>query len=544
VPGLLYPPDAPRSRGGAAEALLHEALRRQLPRGWRAWHAFRVCVPGQGEAEGDFVIAAPGAGLLIVEVKGGAIRLDGGRWYQNGKLLDPPPRQQAQRYARLLATALAARGAAVPPWEIVCAFPDTPFTAPPGGADVAGFVLGARDLDSLATRLPDFLARALGGRASPAGERWLDALHELWGETWVPSLSLPDRVDEAERHAIRLNDEQLAMLDFAGQNPRALVDGGAGTGKSIVARELAVRWARQGRRALYLCFTDALARSVARNLEAERWRGLPVRATSIRLYARELLASAGHALPPPSKQFWENVSLEAAFDALPPPGDRPALVVVDEAQDLEPNDWLLVEALVGDRAVWAFADERQRFWRERKLSDALFAASAPRLRLKQQHRNPEAIRAFAARYAANSGDSSPVAAADPSVLRISVARGADVLDRVRHELDELRRVGARPQDIAVLTLTGRDKSLLVGLGALGSHRLVLADDDRAPASIVADTFLRFKGLERPFIVVTELVHGATMQYETRMHITLTRATVGAIVVCYEHDLAQDERLRM
>jgi hypothetical protein len=60
--------------------------------------------------------------------------------------------------------------------------------------------------------------------------------------------------------------------------------------------------------------------------------------------------------------------------------------------------------------------------------------------------------------------------------------------------------------------------------------------------VVADTFLRFKGLERPFVIVTELVHGEGMKYDVRMHIALTRATAGVIVVCDEDAVGRDPRL--
>ena len=61
---------------------------------------------------------------------------------------------------------------------------------------------------------------------------------------------------------------------------------------------------------------------------------------------------------------------------------------------------------------------------------------------------------------------------------------------------------------------------------------------------MADTFLRFKGLERPFVIVTDLVHGEGVKCEARMHIALTRATAGVIVVCADEDLARDPRLAM
>ena len=275
---------------------------------------------------------------------------------------------------------MQARGAKPPPWEIVCAFPDVEFSVGPQAADVAGLVIGERDLGWLSKSLPELADRALAHRPPPGTDAWMDTLHAIWGETWVPRVCLADRVDDAERRSIALDEAQVAILDVAGDNPRALVEGGAGTGKTVIARELLCRRARDGKRSLYFCFTDALALAVARGLEAERGATVPPRAVPIRRYASELLAAAGHATPQ-TREFWDDVSLRAACDALPPPDQRPELVVVDEAQDFEPSDWLLIEALIGDRALWAFGDPRQQFWRDRAAPEQLFATAA-RLKLK------------------------------------------------------------------------------------------------------------------------------------------------------------------
>jgi hypothetical protein len=47
----------------------------------------------------------------------------------------------------------------------------------------------------------------------------------------------------------------------------------------------------------------------------------------------------------------------------------------------------------------------------------------------------------------------------------------------------------------------------------------------------------------PFVIVTELMQGSGMRYETRMHIALTRATVGAAIVCDDASVQGDPRLK-
>jgi hypothetical protein len=197
----------------------------------------------------------------------------------------------------------------------------------------------------------------------------------------------------------------------------------------------------------------------------------------------------------------------------------------------------LVETLAQGRGLWAFADEHQRFWSERALPPSLEAL--PRLRLPAQHRSPPGLAAFAARYAGGGPDGRLVGGGE---VRVVVAPARDVLDWVRHEVETLLREKVGPADIAVLSLAGLERSALLKRASLGKVPLARADAPEAADRVVADTFLRFKGLERPFVVVTELVHGPKMQYETRMHIALTRATAGAIVVCDEEAVGRDERL--
>ncbi len=58
---------------------------------------------------------------------------------------------------------------------------------------------------------------------------------------------------------------------------------------------------------------------------------------------------------------------------------------------------------------------------------------------------------------------------------------------------------------------------------------VRADADDMDGKLVADSFLRWKGLERPVIVVAD-VSPDLSEFATRMHIALTRALTAARVV--------------
>jgi hypothetical protein len=58
------------------------------------------------EGEGDFVIAIPDRGFLVLEVKGDYISVRDGRWFQNSKPLEHSPREQAHSFAKKLVSRL------------------------------------------------------------------------------------------------------------------------------------------------------------------------------------------------------------------------------------------------------------------------------------------------------------------------------------------------------------------------------------------------------------------------------------------------------
>jgi hypothetical protein len=497
------------------------------------------------EGEGDFVIAAPDRGLLVLEVKGGSIELRDGHWLQNGRPLKQAPRQQAQGFVRKLGDAIVARGAERPPYGVACAFPDCEFSdnLAPRTGDLAGVVIGQRQLEWLDKTLPSILEQAVPSFAMPRDRKWITALHDLWGATWVPSLTLTDAARAGEERLVSLVNEQLDVLAAVEDNHRAVVSGGAGTGKTMLARELCARAALSGKRVLYLCFTDALGIAVERAFEPTRRSGGKVRAMPIRRFAATLIEGTGAKVPSNDPKFWENASITAACDALPPLEDRPELVVVDEAQDLEQGDWDLVGELVGDGSLWILGDERQAYWRRTPIPEALIRTAA-RIKVRSQHRSPSHISAFAARYADPTGrpsDSTAIVGQDrPRV--VDIGSGVEA-DKLQAEVMELMRAGARPHEIAVITLAGVNASNILKLGALGSQRLVRADDEDVEKHIVADTFLRMKGLERPFVLIVEVSAGHASQYDLRMHIASTRAMSRLTILASAEDKAKDARLQ-
>ena len=79
------------------------------------------------------------------------------------------------------------------------------------------------------------------------------------------------------------------------------------------------------------------------------------------------------------------------------------------------------------------------------------------------------------------------------------------------------------------------------LKQIGERKVVPATDKEADSQIICDTFLRFKGLERPAVIVTDLRLVSDL-YEKRMHIATSRALDLLRIGGLEEEIGKDPRL--
>ena len=511
-----------------AEARFYEACRDQLPPEVVVIHSaswiYRDVRGRVREGEADFTILVPQAGVVAVEVKGGGVAFDAasGRWYSvdregaRHEIKDPFKQASGERHA------LLDQLTGQPSWRQW-----------QGQRLIIGHAVMLPDLnDSTALRAPDRPREIIGVNADlHAVGPWLDRVTRFWkrpgddvrGTQGVRLIEdilcksidvrpvLRAAIDDAEMQRLRLTANQAKVLRTIGGRRRAVVSGGAGTGKTVLAIEKARQLARTPLGVLLLCYNRPLADAIAGSLRDEprvtvlSFHQLCDRRVqeASRRTGRNLLDEAKDAYPGNSdKQLFDvqmpyalalsNEILDEKYDA----------IVVDEAQDFSDEYWFSIEELMRDRDagfLYVFIDENQALYKRH----GNLPVRGEHYYLTSNCRNTAPI--HDAGYAFYSGE--PIDAPDlpgPVVERVAEekdeAQADAVVRRVRRWVIE---EGIRPEDVAVL-IARRPKTVayeLLMARAQPSGISWAFEIHGRPRQVLVDTVAGFKGLEAQAIVL-------------------------------------------
>lgn len=206
------------------------------------------------QAEADLVVLWKKV-VILIEVKGGGVSKHDGVWYSVDRRndwhrLSGSPMDQAQSAMYALRDILRQEGIGWFAHEAVVITPD--IDSPPHAVGWQPTHWLAKDHMSVAGLTAALDAVASNARTPPSGQKLarLDDLRaRLFGEfTRMPVL-------DAQRGAVieeqnRATAGQARVLAALARNPRVVVTGGAGTGKSMVLIEAAKQEADQGRSVL------------------------------------------------------------------------------------------------------------------------------------------------------------------------------------------------------------------------------------------------------------------------------------------------------
>jgi len=303
----------------------------------------------KGMGELDFVILSP-QGLLVLEVKGGRISCKDGIWYYEdrwGEKHDSSegPFQQARSGMFSLWERVNARSQASRLKDIVVGFgvvfPDVDFQVEGEEWDqrmvmdrekwtnggVSGYI---RELQKYWHAKYDHKPAAVSQAIVDEIAGYLRPNFDL-----VPSIEVLS--EQIEARMVKLTEEQYSRLDIMEDSPRILIQGGAGTGKTFLAMEVARRHAQAGEKTLLVCFSPVLAEHLKHQKNGTDIMIRSVHGLMRTHVQRDPKALEGYYPGMPITDPWFTKKLAPAFELMTrdlPDSEKYDVLIVDEGQDI------------------------------------------------------------------------------------------------------------------------------------------------------------------------------------------------------------------
>ncbi|RUR36653.1 AAA family ATPase [Vreelandella populi] len=169
-----------------------------------------------------------------------------------------------------------------------------------------------------------------------------------------------------EAAMFRLSEEQQWVLRLLEHIPRMAIYGGAGTGKSVLARMRAEQQAREGKKVLVLCFNIALADAHRQAMCDTQLGTIEIVTFHELCQTRAEQAGIGWPMleaPNELPRFYNEAAPDLLIEALQKAPEQWDALIVDEAQDYVPEWWLpLYEMLTEDASVTLLADPAQNLY--------------------------------------------------------------------------------------------------------------------------------------------------------------------------------------
>ena len=380
---------------------------RRLDDDWLVFHNIRWQARRrgrQGDGETDFALFHPTKGILVIEAKGGEVLLRDGKYFRRhpdgGIDAIADPFDQADACKRHMSEFLAAEVDGLghgPRVGRAVAFPHVRIRSALGPQGPRVIILDAADLDEVESSIARLVDHWKPPQQLTASQ--LGRIRRLLLPSVTVRRLLREDVADAVAELVQLTTEQYVVLDAIGGNRQALILGGAGAGKTLLAVERARRLVDLGASVLLVCFNRLLGERLSSEFDGVSL----VTAGTFHQVARKLAADAGHLIPEHPSQKWWEVELPALFaEAAAEVGFEVDAVIVDEGQDFRPDWWdplRLVVRDLDDGWFYVFADLNQALfvpgWR------SPFNGGAFEYRLTENCRN---TRPIAAKVAAVFGE--------------------------------------------------------------------------------------------------------------------------------------------
>lgn len=520
----MIPAIVPEDGVSRAEQQLFDVLRDGLDNSFTVFHSFKTVTHNREgmllEGEIDFLVFKRERGLLIVEVKGGSIAYDGGRgcWYQGEKPIRDPF-EQARVNRHKLGDFLRERTGRSMPVSIgysVC-FPNSfaePTALPPGAS--REILITGRDLDNIGMaigRIYDVTKpfdRVLS-------DREVEALRIAIMPYCEYGVSLVEHMEKADRKLFSLTEEQCRTLDFIRNRRTALIQGCAGSGKTVMAIKKAQELAANGNRVLLLAFNQLIGERLK-----EAVRGVDgVTASTYHDFSIGLLKNADAVPAGVRDDHFYTELVPGVFEEMVSRGvEQYDALIVDEGQDFRRVYWRSLGPLLREGGYYyIFYDPDQNVFG----TEMDFPIKEAPFLLTHNCRNTRKICEYVGRHI--DGDIHPLQNA-PVGIPVEEHVNSSPASRRRHLANILEQLvsehGIAPQRVVVLGGHGIEKTCIPPDGHVGKFRVVQGDETGHDV-VQYYTYMKFKGCEADAVILLDVDPSDERWSDQAIYTTASRA---------------------
>lgn len=362
----LLPPYIDKDCKSTAEKKIFKLLQTSsFAKDWIVLHSLNLSqhtVRLYGEI--DFLILIPGSGIYVMEVKGGDVKCIDGIWYFTDRYgntnRNKSPFNQARDAMFSLKAAIEKEFGKRHRFTRIlsgffCAFPHISFDK----RSVEYESWQIMDKDTLEHGTEEFFHTLTSQTIQKhSSQVWFSRNDSLPGEKDLLELcdflrgdfervrTAKDRLNEFDKEVKKYTEEQHRILDSIRLNTRSVTQGSAGTGKTMIAIESAVRSAAEGKSVLLTCYNRLIGEWMQRQLE--QWKDKII-VSSLHLFLFEQSKGFDYDRSKGNTQDFYNRYLPLLLRDIYQKGiyEKFDKLIIDEGQDLVRPEYLaLFDALL------------------------------------------------------------------------------------------------------------------------------------------------------------------------------------------------------
>lgn len=451
--------------------------------------------------ENDFLVIHKKYGILVLEVKGGIISFKDGLFCQTNsdsgetRILDEgnDPLSQGKRaiyhYRKLLDKRIPGIGSRIDIEPCVW-FPSCELSTcgdlPLLYEEVRGAILDGTKLNPSSTCVQDVFSFYNSSSKTSITDDEFETIISIIAPEFDLIQSSSVIKNEIDYCFLKLTKEQEGLLDYISEQRVATIQGAAGTGKTLIALEASRRFAKEGKKVLFLCFNRFLFEHLKFDcpINGVDFFNIP---TFVSKYSKLDISSPKIRAKELQKIDFEKFDYQA--------------VVIDEAQDFENEEiqFLATVCELKNSTFYVFYDKNQ----------LLTTSSVP------EWINKSECKLVLSRNCRNTYE---IACSSYNVIDVPVKANVNMVSGIQPTITfipnkstlSIGRLikffkndgnGYLDNEITILSMKPEDDSIMNGVNKIDG---IIISRERNNKTVFYTTAKKFKGLESKVIIITDI----------------------------------------